>query len=148
MRCAGVYLAFSVGDLYTQSDTVEYRKRLYSKFLYFGGVPPKLPKVLKKCSFCFASFFLGRGLHYRKSTTPPKNGPGVSQARVPTHTRAGGDHAGTQQLPSCRCRRRSRPSRHHQGGSGRQSRSSGRRGRSVFFPGFVSFLLLTHNAEA
>jgi hypothetical protein len=40
------------------------------------------------------------------------------------HSHQGRGRPHTQQLPSCRCRRQSRPSRHHQGRSGRQSRSS------------------------
>jgi hypothetical protein len=52
-----------------------------------------------------------------------KNGPAFPLTSGPGTT--------TQQLPSCRSldRGRSRPSRHHQGRSGRQSRSSDRRGR-------------------
>jgi hypothetical protein len=39
-------------------------------------------------------FFLeGASLSAGQSTAPPKNGPGVSQARVPTHIRVGDDHA-------------------------------------------------------
>jgi hypothetical protein len=39
--------------------------------------------------YLFLFFLLPAG----QSTAPPKNGPGVSQAHVPTHIRAGDDHA-------------------------------------------------------
>ena len=45
---------------------------------------------IKTCVFFFLDGF---SLPAGQSTAPPKNGPGVSQAHVPTHIGAGDDHA-------------------------------------------------------
>jgi hypothetical protein len=56
-------------------------------------VAGNLDQSQKKNNRFFIFFLDGFSLPAGQSTAPPKNGPGVSQARVPTHIRVGDDHA-------------------------------------------------------